>query len=98
MDRRRIFRLLDPDSRDRRARSFRLLHHAVVALGTAVLLADTVPAINDAYLPLLDAGFFLAAGFFIAEYLLRLYVAPEAPGGEVHPAWDMRLRWAISAG
>lgn len=98
MDRRRIFGLLNPDSTDRRARSFRMLHHAVVAVGTAVLVADTVPAISGDYLPLLDAGFFVVAGFFIAEYLLRLYVAPEAPGGEVHTAWEMRLRWALSAG
>ena len=98
MDRRRIFRLLDPEASDRAARSFRLLHHLMVALGTAVLLADTVPEINQRYLPLLDVGFFCVAGFFIAEYLARLSVAPEAPGGEVHPAWDMRLRWMISAG
>lgn len=98
MDGHRIFLLLDPENKDRRARSLRLLHHAMVLFGTAVLLADTVPAIRQSYLPLLDAGFFLVAGFFVAEYLLRLILAPEAPGGEHHPAWDMRLRWVVSAG
>src|SRR4051812_7801584 len=98
MDRRRLFRLLDPEVSDRQARSFRLLHHVMVVLGTAVLLADTVPEISQDYLPLLDAGFFLVAGFFILEYLLRLFLAPEAPGGDVHPAWEVRFRWMVSAG
>jgi voltage-gated potassium channel len=36
------------------------------------------------------------AGLFLIEYLLRLYVAPERPGGEHYGDFRARLTWATS--
>jgi len=98
MDRRRLYALLSPDASDREARSFRLLHHALVALGIAMLLADTVQAIREQYEILLDIGFLAVSLFFLGEYILRLVVAPMVPGGEHRPAWRSRLSWTLSGG
>src|SRR5947209_12960287 len=98
MDRHRLRALLDPENTSRDARSFRLLHHALVAFGIAVLLADTVQAIRDQYEIPLDTGFLVVAAFFVGEYVLRLYVATAAPGGELHQPWRTRLHWALSGG
>lgn len=98
MDRRRLYALLHPETDDREARSFRLLHHVLVALGIALLLADTVQPIRDQYEILLDIGFLVVSLFFLCEYVVRLVVAPMAPGGEHRPAWRSQLSWALSGG
>lgn len=90
--------MLDPDSSDREARSFRLLHHTLVALGIAVLLADTVQPIREQYEILLDIGFLVVSLFFVLEYALRFIIAPVAPGSEHRPAWRTHLSWALSGG
>jgi len=38
------------------------------------------------------------AAFFVGEYALRLYIAPEVPGGEHRGAFSARLAWAVSIG
>ena len=70
----------------------------MVALGIAVMLLATVESIRIAYGWALALGFYLAAAFFVAEYVLRLIAAPEAPGGEHRHAASARLAWATSLG
>ena len=98
MDPRRLYTVLDPDSSDRAARLFRVVHHVLVALGIAAMLADSVPFIAADHDPVLRAGYYLVGAFFVVEYLLRLIAAPEMPGQEHGGPLRARLRWAISLG
>src|SRR5438552_2295141 len=98
MDRRRLYRLLDPESSDPDARSFRRLHHALIAIGIAILLANTMPEVQQQYWLPLQLGFFVLAVFFLAESVLRVIAAPEAPGQEHHSAGRARLSWAGELG
>lgn len=96
MDRRSLYRVLDPDSPEELARLYRLVHHVIVAAGIAVMLAFTVDWVRDRYEYLLDTVFFAVAAFFVAEYALRLLAAPEMPGGEHYGEWRARFVWAVS--
>lgn len=98
MDRRRLYILLHPESPGLSARIFRIVHHAIVAIGVAVMLASTVEWIEDAYATLLDIIFCAVAALFLVEYVARLYVAPERPGGEHYGDYRARLTWATSIG
>jgi len=98
MDRQRLYRLLQPDEPGIDARVFRGVHHAMVALGISIMLADTVEVWRLAWGEALDAGFHIACAFFFAEYVLRLIAAPGAPGAEHRGRWQSRLAWAASIG
>ncbi len=98
MNRRRLYALLQPESSDNGARLFRVVHHLMVAAGIAIMLTATVTATADAHARLLEIGFYVVAAFFLAEYVLRLVAAPEAPGGEHRRPLDAQLTWAISLG
>src|SRR6266481_4908739 len=98
MDRRRLYMVLNPDSPDQAARLFRVVHHVLVAVGIAAMLADTVSFIAADYDPALRAGYYLVGAFFVAEYVLRLIVAPEVPSHEHRGAVRARLHWAVSLG
>jgi voltage-gated potassium channel len=95
---RRLYALVQADARGSPARALRSLHQAMVALGVAIMLAQSVAPWWKAHAVLLGIGFFLVAAFFTAEYALRLFLASEAPGGEHRPAWRSRLSWAFSLG
>src|SRR3984893_9503674 len=72
MDEERLYRILHPETRDPAARIFRGLHHAMVAAGIGIMLADTVVRWREAYEAALDAGFQIVCAFFFTEYVLRL--------------------------
>src|SRR5207249_2297560 len=76
----RVYRTLHPETRDPAARIFGGVHHAMVAAGIGIMLADTVAPWRQAYDNVLDAGFQIVCAFFFAEYVLRLWAAPGAPG------------------
>jgi voltage-gated potassium channel len=98
MPRERLYRLLNPESGDAAARLFRIAHHVMVAGGIAIMMDDTVKVWRSAYGTALDAGFVAVSLFFLAEYLLRFFAAPEMPGGEHRGIWQSRLAWATSLG
>src|SRR5262245_46472123 len=98
MDRRRLYRLMRPESSDNAARIFRAVHHLMVAAGIAVMLCLTVAELTVAYGVILAIGFYVVAAFFLAEYVLRLFAAPEAPGGEHREPLSAQFAWAISLG
>ena len=98
MYRRRLYLLLQPESLDNGARIVRVVHHLMVAAGIAILLIATVDTLADAYGSLLEIGFYVVAVFFLAEYVLRLIAAPEAPGGEHRGPLGTRFAWATSLG
>jgi voltage-gated potassium channel len=94
----RLYQLLQPEEPSVAGRGFRALHHAMVAIGIAVMLADTVAPWRQAFGPVLDNGFQAACAFFFAEYWLRLAAADGAPGADRRGPWRSRLAWAVSIG
>ncbi|HVH80549.1 MAG TPA: ion transporter [Stellaceae bacterium] len=98
MDRQHLYRLLQPGNSEPRALLWRVVHHSMVAAGIGIMLALTVVEMQSAYGDLLSDTFDVIALFFVLDYLLRLYAAPGAPGGEHRGAWRARLSWATSLG
>jgi len=98
MDRRRLYRLLDPDSSDRTAETFRLVHHAAVVAGVGIMMGVTVAPMEAAYELSFAIGFWVVAIFFALEYVLRVIAAPEKPGSDHYGRWKARLVWAVSFG
>ena len=94
----RLYQILQPETREPAARLFRWAHHAMVAAGIGIMLADTVAAWRSLHRNTLDAGFQVVCAFFVAEYVLRLISAPAAPGAEHRGKWRARLAWATSLG
>ena len=91
----RLYRLLDPEASGP-ARAFRGVHHAMVAAGIGIMIADTEAEWRLAWRIELDIGFWIVCAFFVAEYVLRLAAAPRAPGAELRGRWRSRLEWAGS--
>ncbi|HKM71079.1 MAG TPA: cyclic nucleotide-gated ion channel [Stellaceae bacterium] len=98
MDEERLYQILHPETRDPAASIFRSVHHAMVAAGIGIMLAETVRPWHKAYGGVLDAGFQIVCAFFFAEYVLRLIAAPGAPGAAHRGRWPSRLAWATSLG
>jgi voltage-gated potassium channel len=94
----RLYQLLQPEAAGPAARTFRIVHHAMVAAGVTIMLADTVTEWRHAYRGALDAGFRVACAFFFAEYWLRLIAAAGVPDGTHRGRWRLRLAWAVSLG
>ena len=89
---------MQPETRELAARIFQGVHHAMVAAGIGIMLADTVAQWREAHGGALDAGFQIVCAFFFAEYVLRLIAAPGAPGAEHRGRWQSRFAWATSLG
>jgi hypothetical protein len=53
----RLYQILQPETREPAARLFRCAHHAMVAAGIGIMLADTVAAWRHLHRNTLDAGF-----------------------------------------
>jgi voltage-gated potassium channel len=94
----RLYQLLHPQTPETAARVFRGVHHAMVAAGIAIMLADTVASWRQTWAGILDPAFQIVCGFFFAEYVLRLSAAPGAPGAEHRSRWRSCLAWAASIG
>jgi voltage-gated potassium channel len=98
MDEERLYQTLQPETGEPAARIFRGTHHAMVAAGIGIMLADTVAEWRGAYGGVLEAGFQVVCAFFFAEYLLRLVAAPGTPGAAHRGKWRSRLAWTTSLG
>jgi voltage-gated potassium channel len=96
MDRAHLYRLLQPRPSEVAGRVCSGVHHAMVAAGIAVMLAMTVPELRGGYGGAMAAAFYAIAGFFVAEFVLRFYLAPQAPGGEQRGPFGSRLAWVFS--
>jgi voltage-gated potassium channel len=98
MDRERLHEMLGLEGVGTAARLFRTAHHALVATGTGIILADSVPSWRQAHGGLLSALFGLVAACFAIEYMVRLHAAPAAPGARHRRPGRARLTWASSFG
>jgi voltage-gated potassium channel len=93
--RRFVYETLDPTLLGTKSRIFRAVHHLLVIAGVLCVVLETVPTIPDAWSGPLLAVFEGALAFFVAEYALRLWAAPEAPWRHVSEG-RFRLHWARS--
>lgn len=92
----RAYAILSQSDNSPGGRRWKTLHLGVVGAG---LLAVTLSSIDE--LPpllenMLTTIIVLAALIFLAEYFLRVWVAPEAPHLADQPDMAARLRWALS--
>ncbi len=76
-----------------------ITHRALVVLiliNVAACVLVTVPEISTAYGSIFEAIEYVSLGVFTAEYILRLWIAPESQIYIGKPEWFMRLKWIVS--
>jgi len=95
--RRLVYETVEPLGPRRGAFSFRIVHHCAVVIGIGAMLLGTVPDIAANYRLSLTLAFDGALGFFVIEYLLRLYAAPEMSRRPIEETGSGRLRWLFSS-
>jgi len=91
-----IFENTRPTALTTPARAFRAVHHLLLVLGVAAMVAASDADIAAKHGALLAVVFNLALGFFAVEYVARLYGAAAAPAAEATHPWIARWEWAIS--
>lgn len=102
--RRRVYDLLEPSTEVRvRVAGFvqfnasflvEAILVAVILINSASLILWTVPDLKAAYAPWFQAIEHCTVAVFLVEYVLRLWVAPEAK--RELPGWRQRLRYTFS--
>jgi voltage-gated potassium channel len=95
---RRVYLWLTPDAHAWPALLFRVVHHVFAAVGLVALVTDTVGEIHARLGSVLDSAFDVTLGFFVLEYLVRLWAAPSAPWAHSRHPWRARWQWASSSG
>jgi voltage-gated potassium channel len=95
---RRVYLWLTPDTHAWPALLFRVVHHVFAVAGLVALVTDTVGEIHASVGTVLDLVFDLTLGFFVLEYLVRLWAASEAPWAHPGHPWRARWQWASSSG
>ncbi|MFC3077669.1 potassium channel family protein [Phenylobacterium terrae] len=92
--RRRLYSHLETGAGPGRLSPLNLALCLAIAASTAVAVAETEPLIAARFARSLRASEIAFALLFAAEYLARLWAAPE--GEPDSPAWKARLRWILS--
>jgi voltage-gated potassium channel len=95
---RRVYLWLTPDTHAWPALLFRVVHHVFAVAGLVALVTDTVGEIHARVGGMLAVVFDLTLGFFVLEYLVRLWAAPWAPWAHPGHPWRARWQWASSIG
>jgi voltage-gated potassium channel len=95
--RQRIYEILDEESHSHAARRVRAVEIAIILSGIAAVSMGTVDVIGPGTRQIAAGLTGLVAVLFLAEYVVRLWVAPEHPHGEGVAENRVRLRWAMSA-
>jgi voltage-gated potassium channel len=95
--RRRTSQLLDGNGpRDLAVLGVRYGLFALILLNVATSVLSTVAEMERAYGPFFDEIENVSLFVFAAEYLLRIWIAPEESVRSSEAAWRSRLRWMIS--
>lgn len=95
--RRRAHQLLDSNGpRNRGALCIRYGLLALIVINVDTSVASTVPDMDAAYGSIFDAIESVSLVMFAAEYLLRIWIAPEESFRRGESAWRARLRWMLS--
>lgn len=93
MDLRILGTVLNAESRDGSARTFRWLHHGLLVLGLVAVVELTLQSTPIDRRLLVDLALLVTA-FFAAEWLLRLLAAPQLAMPPGRPA--ARRRYLLS--
>lgn len=94
----RAYQLLERESPgDVTAKIIHRLLIALILFNVVSSVLDTVPEISAVYDSFFDEAESFSLAVFAAEYLIRLWVAPENPLYAQQPAFSARLSWALSA-
>lgn len=93
--RERVFEILERGRRGLLSQSFDVFIVLIILANVLASVIDTVPDINARYGPALRVFDTFCVSIFIAEYLARLWVAPEHPMMDGHGALYARLRTAL---
>ena len=93
----RIHSLLDPASDGHAARRIREFEVALILVGISSVSAGTVDGLSPGARLLAALVTGVVAAFFLAEYLARLWVAPENPHLHHSSPANARMRWVLSA-
>jgi voltage-gated potassium channel len=93
----RLYALLDPASHGHSARQVRALEVALILVGISSVSAGTVDGLPAEARSIAAAVTGIVAALFFAEYLARLWVAPENPHSHHISPLRSRLRWMASA-
>jgi voltage-gated potassium channel len=93
----RLYAILRPNDASTGARRWRTFHLAVLAAGLLAVALTTIDALPASTHQRLIAATLVVSAIFFVEYLVRLWIAPEAPAEQARPATAARLRWAFSA-
>lgn len=107
MGSRDLVSVLDPESRSTGARTFRIVHHAALALGLVAALETTLRAAAAGPRLLFVVVELTVAAFFVCEWIVRLVGAPRlsVPRGRPRARWlylrsflglvDLLSGWAL---
>jgi voltage-gated potassium channel len=93
----RIYGLLDPRSHGHAARRVRALETLLILIGITSVSVGTVDGIAPAVRTVAATITGIMATLFFAEYLVRLWIAPENPRFHSVTEARSRLRWMVSA-
>ena len=93
----RIHSLLDPASDGHAARRIRGFEVALILVGISSVSAGTVDGLSPGARLVAALVTGVVAALFFAEYLARLWVAPENPHLHHSSPANARIRWVLSA-
>ncbi len=92
----RIFALLRYADPTPAARQWRLVNLVVLGIGLLAVITLSVDQLDEELRRVLRATIWTVTSVFLAEYLLRLWVAPEAQRYDQTTPLKARLHWAVS--
>ena len=94
--RRQTHALLDPGSHTHAARQIRVLEVVLILIGIGSVSAGTLEHVGPITIAVAATCTGIVAAVFFAEYLVRLWIAPEIARFHDSGPSRARLRWALS--
>jgi len=92
----RVYAILRHNEYSQGARRWRAFHLLALGSGLLAVTLSTIDNLPEYFQAVLTAVVVIVAGIFLAEYILRVWVVPEAPNYSSHTDNIGRLRWALS--
>jgi voltage-gated potassium channel len=91
-----MFDILRPNDPTPGARRWRTAHLVVLSIGLLAVILLSIDEMLSPHRAILRGAIWSVTFFFLVEYVIRLWVAPESPQMADMPPFRARLRWAMS--
>ncbi len=91
-----VFEILRPNEPSPGARRWRTAHLVVLAIGLLAVILLSIDEILTPHRVILRGAIWGVTFFFLVEYAIRLWVAPEIPQLSYMAPLRARLHWAVS--